>query len=103
MWGFQSTKIDIICRWYKLILFWWQSETTSGYNGKRNGTAKYWFDLNKLTLNLRKTKCVVFGNRLSNKIGKWMINEVEIERVSAITFLGVIIDNNLNWKGHLAC
>jgi len=59
-------------------------------------------DLNKLTLNLRKTKCVVFGNHLSNKIGKGMINEVEIERVSAITFLGVIIDNNLNWKGHLA-
>jgi len=37
---------------------------------EKNGTAKYWFDLNKLTLNLRKTKCVVFGNRLSNKIGK---------------------------------
>jgi len=31
-----------------------------------------------------------------------MINEVEIERVSAIKFLGVIIDNNLNWKPHIS-
>jgi len=57
---------------------------------------------NKLTLNIRKTKCIVFGTPLLNRIGKLMINEVEIERVSAIKFLGVIIDNNLNWKPHIS-
>ena len=31
-----------------------------------------------------------------------MINEVEVERVSAIKVLGVIIDNNLNWKPHIS-
>ena len=31
-----------------------------------------------------------------------MINEVEVERVSAITFLRVIRDNNLNWKPHIS-
>lgn len=63
---------------------------------------KDWFDLNKLTLNTSKTKFIVFGNRLSNTISKLMINEVEIERVSTIKFLGVVIDNNLNWKPHIS-
>lgn len=30
-----------------------------------------------------------------------MINDVEIERVSEIKFLGVIIDNKLCWKPHI--
>jgi len=63
---------------------------------------KNWFDSNKITLNTRKTTFIVFGSRLLNTIGKLMINEVEIERVSAIKFLGVIIDNNLNWKPHIS-
>lgn len=63
---------------------------------------KNWFDLNKLTLNISKTKFIVFGNRLPNTISKLMINEIEIERVSAIKFLGVIIDNDLNWKPHIS-
>ena len=62
---------------------------------------KRWFDYNKLTLKLNKTKCIVFGNRPINSNRKLMINNVVIERVSEITFLGTIIDNKLCWKSHI--
>ena len=44
------------------------------------------FDSNTLTLNL--SKCIIKS--------KIKINDVEIERVSEITFIGVIIDNEVN-------
>ena len=62
---------------------------------------KSWFDANKLTLNLSKTKFIIFGNRSNNSNKKLMINDVEIERVTEIKFLGVIIDNKLCWKPHI--
>uniref|UniRef100_A0A671WXI2 Reverse transcriptase domain-containing protein n=1 Tax=Sparus aurata TaxID=8175 RepID=A0A671WXI2_SPAAU len=62
---------------------------------------KRWFDYNKLTLNLNKTKCIIFGNRPINSNKKLMINNVVIERVSEIKFLGIIIDNKLCWKPHI--
>ena len=60
-----------------------------------------WFDANKLTLNLSKTKFIIFGNHSNSSNKKLMINDVEIKRVSEITFLGVIIDNKLCWKSHI--
>lgn len=39
---------------------------------------KSWFDANKLTLNLSKTKCIIFGNHSNNSNKKLMINDVEI-------------------------
>lgn len=52
---------------------------------------KLWFDRNKLSLNLNKTKCMVFGN-CKNKIDiKLIIDHIEIERVHENKFLGVIL------------
>jgi hypothetical protein len=59
---------------------------------------KKWFDINKLSLNLKKTKFIIFGNKKINEQAKLKINDVEIERVNENTFLGTIIDNKLNWK-----
>lgn len=42
---------------------------------------KKWFDLNKLLLNLGKTKFMIFGNRQIKKEVKIMISDIEIERV----------------------
>ena len=60
-----------------------------------------WFILNKLSLNASKTKYMLFG---SNKI-KFdyciSINNVPIDKVSYCTFLGVAIDDQLNWKKHI--
>ena len=60
-----------------------------------------WFDTNKLTLNLSKTKYIIFGNRPTNTDKNLTINNIEIERVNEIKFLGVIIDNKLSWKPHI--
>ena len=68
---------------------------------KELNSMKIWFDENKLTLNLSKTKCIIFGNRPTNTEKKLMINGIELERVSEIKFLGVLIDNKLSWKPHI--
>uniref|UniRef100_A0A8C6NYB4 Reverse transcriptase domain-containing protein n=1 Tax=Nothobranchius furzeri TaxID=105023 RepID=A0A8C6NYB4_NOTFU len=63
---------------------------------------KSWFDVNKLSLNIKKTKFMIFGNKkVKNGDFKLTISDTEIERVSEIKFLGVVIDSNLSWKHHL--
>ncbi len=62
---------------------------------------KKWFDDNRLSLNLSKTKFIIFSNRQSNNKVKLMINNEEIERVYENKFLGVIIDHKLCWKSHI--
>lgn len=62
---------------------------------------KIWFDLNKLSLNLDKTKFMLFGNRKTDTQVKVMINNVKIERVYENTFLGVILDHKICWKPHI--
>ena len=44
---------------------------------------------------------MVFGTRKINYQPKIIVNDIEIERVFENTFLGVIIDNKLNWKSHI--
>jgi DNA mismatch repair ATPase MutS len=62
-----------------------------------------WFRANKLSLNIGKTNYVIFRTNskplvkdLNIKIG----NEV-IERKSVIKFLGVYIDEKLEWHDHI--
>ena len=62
---------------------------------------KIWFDINKLSLNVSKTKFIVFGNRKLHDEVTLKIDDVEIERVAENKFLGVIIDKKLNWKTHI--
>ncbi len=59
------------------------------------------FDVNRLLLNLSKTKFVIFSNQQSNNKVKLTINNEEIERVYENKFLGVIIDHKLCWKSHI--
>ncbi|KAL3974187.1 hypothetical protein ACER0C_002548 [Sarotherodon galilaeus] len=62
---------------------------------------KTWFDHNKLTLNLSKTKFIIFGNRTYSTNRKLTINNTELDRVSEIKFLGVIIHHKLSWIPHI--
>ena len=62
-----------------------------------------WFAVNKLSLNVSKTNYMIFGNK---KIDKYMnicvrINGLSIDRVYNTKFLGVMIDDKLNWKEHI--
>ena len=59
---------------------------------------KKWFDNNKLSLNLSKTKIMLFGNCNLNNDVNVKIDGVDIERVYVYKFLGVTIDHKLSWK-----
>lgn len=65
------------------------------------GTIKRWFDINKLSLNLNKTKYIVFGDRKNLDQTQIRINNIEIQRVNINNFLGVIMDDKISWKPHI--
>ena len=62
-----------------------------------------WFTNNRLILNIDKTKVLAYKD--ANIINSISINSNEICLgfclVSSYTFLGVILDNNLNFKEHI--
>lgn len=62
---------------------------------------KMWFDRNKLSINLSKTKFILFSNCNKNTQVQIQIDGVGIERVNENKFLGVIIDDKINWKSHI--
>ena len=62
-----------------------------------------WMSLNKLSLNVKKTKMMVFHykqRKLGHIIPKLKINNIEIERVKEFNFLGITIDEHMSWKAH---
>lgn len=61
---------------------------------------KRWFDVNKLSLNIAKTKIMLFGNYIKPEI-ELKINNISIERVYENKFLGVILDHKISWKPHI--
>ena len=60
-----------------------------------------WFSINKLSLNVKKTNFMVFGNKHINEALKMTINNRNIVKVSEIKILGIYIDFRLNWKKHI--
>ena len=62
-----------------------------------------WLNANKLSLNIDKTQYMIFrtSNRKLIKPTKLEINDNAIKQVSSTTFLGVTIDNKLNWAEHI--
>ena len=62
-----------------------------------------WLYLNKLTLNIQKTKFMVFHpyqKDIAGLIPMLKINDVEIEWVSSFKCLGILFDENMSWKCH---
>ena len=63
-----------------------------------------WFQLNKLTLNIKKCNFMIFSNinkTFPEDKPRVLINGTEICQVPYTKFLGVIIDDHLNWKQHI--
>ena len=63
-----------------------------------------WLSANKLTLNINKTKFIVFtsSKKKGIKTNKSLyVNDIPIKKVHAISFLGLLIDENLSWKPHM--
>ena len=62
-----------------------------------------WFAVNKLILNVSKTNFMVFGNsKQRNTILQVSIKNSKIKRVYVTKFLGILIDDRLNWKEHIS-
>ena len=60
-----------------------------------------WLKINKLSLNVNKTQCMVFTRKREKRKVNIKIEDQNIEQVSKTNFLGVIIDEQLNWKEHI--
>ena len=63
-----------------------------------------WLNINKLSLNVKKTKFMIFHHyqrNINNIIPTLKINSETIENVSEFKFLGLTIDEHLNWKPYI--
>ena len=61
-----------------------------------------WFKSNKLSLNVDKTKFIIFGNKhiLLNS-SQLILDGKILEQVKETKFLGVVLDEKLNWSQHI--
>ena len=57
-----------------------------------------WFKLNKLTLNVDKTKCMFFHKRRAVPSINLSMNNIPIDIVPHFNYLGIILDKHLSWK-----
>ena len=64
-----------------------------------------WLAVNKLSLNVKKTKFMIFHYRqrvlTENDIPCLMINNTLIERVTEFNFLGLTVNEYMNWNSHV--
>ena len=64
-----------------------------------------WLAVNKLSLNVQKTKFMIFHYRqrvlTENDIPCLMINDTLIERVTEFNFLGLTVNEYMNWNSHV--
>ena len=60
-----------------------------------------WIRANRLSLNLQKTKYILFSNSIDSLPTDLVFDDASLEKVSHSKFLGVIIDNKLSWKAHI--
>ena len=61
-----------------------------------------WLAANKLLLNIDKTHSMLFSFKRNATNLKIRINDTEIEKKRTTKFLGVQIDDKLNWKDHIS-
>ncbi len=64
---------------------------------------KMWLDVNKLFLNIDKTNFIIFKSpqHSSTKVVNIRIGNLPVKKTCYVTFLGVLLDENLSWKFHL--
>ena len=62
----------------------------------------FWLEVNKLSLNISKTHYIIFTRQKAHASDISInVKNVAIDRVSHTKFLGVVIDEKLNWKYHI--
>jgi hypothetical protein len=64
-----------------------------------------WFISNKLSVNVKKTSYMLFGRKKVDtvaNVSSVILNNCVLERVVSTKFLGVIVDDKLNWNEHIS-
>ena len=59
-----------------------------------------WLQCNKLSVNVSKTKCMLFSYGKIARDVTIYLNGSQIEQIETCKFLGVVIDSKLSWKQH---
>ena len=64
---------------------------------------KTWLDVNKSSLNIDKTNCIIFKSpqHSSSETVNIKIGNLPVKRISYVQFLGILLDETLSWKYHL--
>ena len=59
-----------------------------------------WFQANKLSINIKKSNFILFKTKQNKKKLDlhFPANNIYINRVKEVLFLGVIVDKHLSWK-----
>ena len=81
-----------------------QTEQLSENINKELDNILEWLNTNKLSLNVKKTKFMIFHYRqrkIDSLIPNLKINSEPIERVTEFNFLGLTIDEQLSWSPHI--
>ena len=60
-----------------------------------------WIRANKLSLNIQKTKYMLFSNTLNTLPTDVIFDDTPLEKVAYTKFLGITVDNKLSWKFHI--
>ena len=62
----------------------------------------FWLNANKIALNATKTEVILFKNKIKANISKLNLKlcKKKVHPVESARYLGVIIDENSNWKEH---
>ena len=63
-----------------------------------------WLAVNKLSLNIRKTKYVIFhaiNKRIEGVIPDFEIDGIPLDRVKNFNLLGLQLNENMSWKPHI--
>ena len=63
-----------------------------------------WFRINEMQINYKKTKVMVFGTKrkVKNHVLKIAHEEEYLENVTSIKYLGVTLEQSLNWSLHVS-
>ena len=63
---------------------------------------KTWLNVNKLSLNVSKTKAMIFHSNRKNVIPpRIFIDNHEVQYVEFFNYLGIILDKHLSWNEHI--
>ena len=65
-----------------------------------------WYDGNRLALNENKSKCMLMNSKYRTRLEDNQlhvnINDINMEQVKKVKYLGVTIDENLTWNDHIS-